>query len=53
MSAKESAEMKEARRLILGGMTVWKAAAQAGITRHAVYQSKWYKKWKEEEGKAK
>lgn len=47
MGAKESAEMKRARKLvILGGMTAYAAAKRSGITRNAIYVSKWYKDWK-------
>lgn len=47
MGAKESAEMAEARRLVIDlGMTAYAAAKQAGVTRSAIYMASWYKEWK-------
>lgn len=43
MAAKLSQEMKEAKKLIEGGMTAYAAAAQAGISRSAIYMSVWWK----------
>lgn len=46
MGAKVSAEMLQARELILKGVNPAKAARQCGLTRSAIYHSEWYKKWK-------
>jgi hypothetical protein len=45
MGAKESAEMKRARELILGPQKLnqYQAAKLAGITRSAISQAKWYR----------
>jgi hypothetical protein len=52
MGAKESEEMKEARRLILGeGLTVYAAAKRAGLTSGAIYKAPWYKNTKAEDEK--
>lgn len=44
MAAKESAEMRNARRLVLDiGLTPTAAATIAEITPQAIYMSEWYK----------
>lgn len=43
MGAKVSAEMLKARDLILKGVNPAEAARQCGLTRSAIYHSKWYK----------
>lgn len=43
MAAKQSAEMREAKRLIESGVPVYKACEQAGITHTAVYRAAWYR----------
>ncbi len=47
MGARESVQMTKARRLVTKkGMTASAASEKAGITRSAIYMSKWYKEWK-------
>jgi len=46
MGAKQSAEMKKAKELVLSGVCPYKAAKLTGITRQAIYHSKWYKEMK-------
>lgn len=47
MGAKVSAEMERARKLVTSeGMSPYEAAKVAGITRSAIYMSKWYKEFK-------
>jgi len=46
MGAKQSWEMKKAKELVLSGMLPYRAAKLAGITRQAIYHSKWYKEMK-------
>jgi len=44
MGARESAAMVEARRLVTEeGHTAYAAAKAAGLSRSAIYMSKWYK----------
>lgn len=43
MAAKESQEMKKARKLIERGSTPAAAAKAVGITRQAIYMSRWYR----------
>lgn len=47
MAAKESQEMKKARKLVLAGSTPAAAAQATGITRQAIYMAPWYKEMKE------
>jgi DNA-binding XRE family transcriptional regulator len=45
MGAKESPEMKEARRLVIEEkLTPYAAAKRAGVSRQSIYMSAWYKK---------
>jgi len=46
MGAKQSSEMKRAKVMVLGGMCPARAAKATGLTRQAIYHSKWYKEWK-------
>lgn len=43
MGAHQSAGMTRAKKLIEGGMSAYKAAAECGITRSAIYMSDWWK----------
>lgn len=43
MGAKVSKEMLKARRLIEQGFTAYEAAKQSGVTKQAIYVSKWWK----------
>lgn len=46
MGARESAAMVEARRLVIEeGHTAYAAAKATGLSRSAIYMSKWYKIW--------
>lgn len=48
MAAKVSPEMLKAKKLVLEkGLTPYAAAAKAGITKSAIYQSAWYKEWRD------
>lgn len=48
MAAKESAEMVKARKLVTEkGLTPYAAAQKVGLTRSAIYQSAWYKEWRD------
>ncbi len=47
MAARETAEMKKARKLVTEqGMTPYAAALKVGLTRSAIYMAPWYKEWK-------
>lgn len=47
MGAKESGAMIKARKLIMEkGVNPAQAAKKVGLTRSAIYVSKWYKEWK-------
>ena len=46
MGAKESAEMKKARKLVAEGHSAYRAAQLAGISKQAIYMSNWYKELK-------
>lgn len=47
MGAKVSAEMLAAKELVIAhGMSAYEAAKVAGITKSAIYVSKWYKEFK-------
>jgi len=47
MGAKQSNEMKRAKLLVTKySKTPAEAARSVGLTRQAIYHSKWYKEWK-------
>jgi len=46
MAARQTQEMKKARKLVEAGMTAYAAAKQCGITRSAIYMAPWYKEFK-------
>lgn len=46
MGAKTSPEMLKAREHILRGASAYEAAKLSGVTRSAIYMSKWYKEFK-------
>lgn len=50
MTAKMSAEMKEAIRLVKSGLTAREAARQAGVREESLYRHPEYKAWRD--GKA-
>lgn len=45
MGARESQAMVRARKLVLGGMNAAQAASKTGITRQAIYMSRWYREY--------
>lgn len=49
MPAKVSAEMKEALRLVMSGMTGRDAAKQAGVREESLYRSREYKEWRDKQ----
>lgn len=49
MPAKTSAEMREALRLVMSGMTGRAAAAQAGVREESLYRRPEYKEWRNKE----
>jgi len=46
MTAKTSAEMREALRLVMSGLTGREAARQAGVREESLYRRPEYKEWK-------
>lgn len=46
MTAKTSAEMREALRLVMAGMTGREAAKQAGVREESLYRRPEYKAWR-------
>lgn len=46
MTAKISAEMREALRLVMAGATGREAARQAGVREESLYRNAEYKTWK-------
>jgi hypothetical protein len=46
MTAKTSAEMREALRLVMSGMTGREAARQAGVREESLYRRVEYKEWR-------
>jgi hypothetical protein len=46
MGAKESKQMKDARKLVESGWPVTRAAQRAGISAPAIYMSAWWKERK-------
>lgn len=46
MTAKTSAEMREAIRLVMSGLTGREAARQAGVREESLYRNAQYKAWK-------
>lgn len=53
MTAKTSAEMIEALRLVKSGMTGREAAKQAGVREESLYRRPEYKAWREAQKAAK
>lgn len=46
MTAKTSAEMREALRLVMTGLTGREAARQAGVREESLYRRPEYKEWR-------
>lgn len=46
MTAKTSAEMREALRLVMTGMTGREAARQAGVREESLYRRAEYREWR-------
>jgi hypothetical protein len=50
MTAKTSAEMREALRLVMSGLTGREAARQAGVREESLYRRAEYKEWRKSKG---
>jgi hypothetical protein len=51
MARRECVEMVAARKLVIEhGLTAYAAAKRTGLTRSAIYMSKWYKEWIAKQG---
>ncbi len=48
MGARQSPEMAKAKKLVLGGMSQYEAAAKSGITAGAISKAPWYREHKAE-----
>lgn len=46
MTAKTSAEMREAMRLVMSGLTGREAAKQAGVREESLYRRAEYREWR-------
>lgn len=53
MTAKTSAEMREAIRLVMAGATGREAAKQAGVREESLYRRPEYKEWRAAQSKEK
>lgn len=53
MTAKISAEMKEAVRLAMSGMSGREAARQAGVREESLYRNAEYRAWKQSQNEQK
>lgn len=49
MTAKQSAEMRKALRLVMAGATGRDAAAKAGVREESLYRNAEYKAWRAEQ----
>jgi predicted transcriptional regulator len=48
MAARESSAMVKARKMVTEqGLTSYAAAKKVGLTRSAIYMSRWYKEWRD------
>lgn len=53
MTAKTSAEMREALRLVMSGLTGREAARQAGVREESLYRRAEYREWRSTQARKK